>query len=361
MTKAIDKLVDAYRKHAIDLLRFDAGVRRKALALLRKLETELVSQLQASGLEGGLTPFGRTRATVLLAQVQQTITNSYAQLNSVIEGQLQPLAVLENQFILRTFNKAMSTTLLTDALTPGQLSTLSGDTLVRGAPSREWWGRQSADLTQRFSDQLRQGLAAGETNQDLIRRVRGRRENGFKDGVMQTPYRNAEALVRSSVQAVANETRAQFYKENADVVQGYIYHATLDGRTTQQCAALDGYMWDLEGNPAPDQGHSVSLQQPPLHWNCRSTLLPWLKSFDELGFTGVDEKLPPTTRSSMDGPQTPGDDTYEDWLRTKSDTFQDDLLGPGKAGLWRQGKIDLLEMVDQSGRPLTLEQIEARI
>jgi SPP1 gp7 family putative phage head morphogenesis protein len=359
--KTIDTLVDAYRKHAIDLLRFDAGLRRKALTVLRRLEADLIRQLQASDMTGELTAFQRTRFTALLSQVHQTIVNSYDEVSRTVTGQLDPLVTLENQFVQKSFVSAMHTNLLTDALTGEQLATIARDTLVRGAPSAEWWERQSADLAQRFADQIRQGMAAGETNQDLIRRIRGRRENGFKDGIMQTSYRQTEALVRSSVQAVANETRSRFYRDNADVIQGYIYHATLDNRTTQQCAALDGYVWDLEGNPQPGQGQEVSLQQPPLHWNCRSTLLPWLKSFKDLGIEGVDEKLPPTTRSSMDGPQTPGDDTFEDWLRGKPAAFQDDLLGPGKAELFRKGKIDLIEMIDQSGRPLTLQQIEARI
>lgn len=360
MPKAIDTLADRYRQHAINLLRFDAGLRRKVLAILAVLEKQLVGQLQADGLgESPLTAFGRQRIENLLAQVQQTIDASYNEVNTTVSGQLAPLSEVENRFLAKAFGQAMSTSLLTDALTGEQLATIARDTLIRGAPSIEWWSRQATDLGNRFADQMRQGLAAGETNADLIRRVRGSRANGFRDGMMQLTRRDADALVRSSVQAVANETRTRFYKENADVVQGYIYHATLDSRTTQQCAALDGYMWDMDGNPAPGQDSEVSFQQPPLHWNCRSTLLPWLKSFDELGMGDVN--LPPATRSSMDGDQVPADQTFEEWLKTKSAGFQDDLLGPGKAELFRKDKISLLDMIDQTGRPLTLEEIEARI
>jgi SPP1 gp7 family putative phage head morphogenesis protein len=360
VAKAIDKLADEYRRHAISLLRFDAGLRRKALAVLRKLEQDLMAQLSVSGLgsSGGLTAFERQRLSSLLGQVQGTIDTSYDEMARVMGSQLLPLAEIENKFLTKTFATSLSTTMLTDALTVGQLSTIMDDTLIRGAPSADWWARQKVSVRNAFTDQMRQGLVAGETNQDLIRRVRGRRENGFKDGIMSTTRREAEALVRSSVQAVANETRTKFYKENDDVVQGYIYHATLDNRTTQQCAALDGYMWDLEGEPLPGQGQEVSFQQPPIHWNCRSTLLPLLVSFADLG---IKVDLPDATRSSMDGPQTPADDTFEDWLRTKSDTFQDDLLGPGKAGLFRQGKIDLIDMIDQTGRPLSLAELETRI
>ncbi len=361
MPKAIDALADAYRRHAIDLLRFDAGLRRKALAALKVLESALVRQLQDSGLggAGALTTFERQRLSSLLGQVRATVDSTFDEMSRTMSSQLLPLAEIENKFLTKAFATSLSTTLLTDALTTGQLGTIMGDTLIRGAPSADWWARQKLSLQQSFTDQMRMGLLAGETNQDLIRRVRGRQENGFKDGIMKATTRDAEALVRSSVQAVANETRAQFYKENSDVVQGYIYHATLDNRTTQQCAALDGYMWDMDGNPAPEMDHEVDFQQPPLHWNCRSTLLPWLKSFEDLGVQGVE--LPPGTRSSMDGPQVPKDDTYEDWLREKPASFQDDLLGPGKAELFRKGKLDLIEMVDQSGRPLTLAEMEARI
>jgi hypothetical protein len=50
--------------------------------------------------------------------------------------------------------------------------------------------------------------------------------------------------------------------------------------------------------------------------------------------------------------------TYEDWLKTKSERFQKEVLGPGKWALWQKGQIGLKDLIDQRGRPLTLEKLK---
>lgn len=61
----------------------------------------------------------------------------------------------------------------------------------------------------------------------------------------------------------------------------------------------------------------------------------------------------------MDG-QVPESLKYEDWLETKDKDFQDDVLGVGKAKLWRDGKITFTQMVDQRGNELTLKEIRSK-
>lgn len=353
----IDQIADAYRAHAFSLLRVDAGMRKDVLSQLKKLERELVATVQRAELSGSLTVAARQRYNAMIAEAKRTIELSYATINNKMQPQLMRLAELENQFISKTMANALSTPTLTSALSPNLLQTIATDSLIRGAPSSEWWGRQSATTLQRFGDVIRQGMAAGETNAELVRRVAGSRTLGIP-GIMDVSRREAYSLVQSSVQTVANTARAEFYRENSDIIQGYVYHATLDNRTTQQCAALDGYMWDLEGNAMPGQGRVVSFQQPPLHWNCRSTLLPLMADPSSIA-PGLKAELPEKTRASMDGPLT--DQSFDEWLANKPASFQDDLLGPGKAKLFREGKATLLDMVDQSGRPLTLVQLEAKI
>ncbi|NCC62953.1 MAG: hypothetical protein EOM12_19030, partial [Verrucomicrobiae bacterium] len=42
-----------------------------------------------------------------------------------------------------------------------------------------------------------------------------------------------------------------------------------NGFIVKNCAAYDGLVWDLNGNPI---GHGMTLDPPPRHWNCRSVL-----------------------------------------------------------------------------------------
>jgi hypothetical protein len=61
----------------------------------------------------------------------------------------------------------------------------------------------------------------------------------------------------------------------------------------------------------------------------------------------------------MDG-QVPKDVTYQEWLRRQPPEFQDDVLGPTRAQLFRDGDVSLDRFVDESGEQLTLDQLRIR-
>jgi len=241
--------------------------------------------------------------------------------------------------------------------TAEQLAAIASDVLIEGAPSSEWWSRQSEKLLNNFKDQIRQGWTRGETLDQLMKRLTGGLD---EDG---NPYfdlrkgtrRGAEATIRTSVQAVANDARMRVYRDNADIIDGLQWVSTLDLRTTVECAAMDGLVWDLNGNPI---GHGMTLDPPPRHWNCRSVLTCITKSFREMGIP-IDE-FPESTRASIDG-QVPESQTFEKWIKGKPDSYADEVFGKGRAELWRQGKISVRDMVDQRGNPLTLEQLRKQV
>jgi hypothetical protein len=55
----------------------------------------------------------------------------------------------------------------------------------------------------------------------------------------------------------------------------------------------------------------------------------------------------------------PARTTYAEWLRTQSKEFQNDVLGPARADLFRGG-MPLTKFVDRAGGGLTLKQIRDR-
>ena len=74
---------------------------------------------------------------------------------------------------------------------------------------------------------------------------------------------------------------------------------------------------------------------------------------------GLPERdIPPGTRASMDG-QVAEAETYQTWLKKKSPAFQDDVLGPTRGKLFREG-MTLDRFVDQSGKEYTLKQLRSK-
>jgi SPP1 gp7 family putative phage head morphogenesis protein len=331
-------LADLLITHGINLLRLSAGYQRDVLVLLRALEVDLIRKLVGGPV---LTEIGRQRLLDILAETRSAIAQSYVLARRAVD--LDAIATTEVAHTQRAFEVGVQ---LTVGL-PSQatMKVLVSGLLIHGAPSAEWWSRQGQDTAFRFSGAVRLGVAQGETNAQIVQRIRGTRT---QPGVMEVSRRNAEALVRSSVQTAANAARLQTFRENENVIDGLMQLSTLDGRTSDVCVAYSGAEWDLAGKPI--NGTTLPFNGgPPRHWNCRSVLTPIVN-------LGIDFK---PTRASAGGPVR-GDMTFADWLAGKSKTFQDDLLGPGKAELFRDGKITLQQLLDQRGRPLTLEQLREK-
>ena len=235
-----------------------------------------------------------------------------------------------------------------DTLDAAQTRAAVSDTLVEGTKPSRWWRRQGQTFRVEVMARVRNGLRRGMSNADIAR--------DLQQNVYRKHRHQANALAATSVNAVSNRARQDTLLANQDVVKGVQQVSTLDGRTSDTCIAYSGMAWELP-DYTPIDGARPFNGGPPRHFNCRSTLVPVLRSFEELGLPDV--KLPATTRASLDG-QVPGDITFGDWLKTKPRAFQDEVLGPSKAQLWREGRIELRELVDQRGNPLTVAELQKK-
>lgn len=360
------RLADRFTVRGVQLLRFDAHLRRRALTVLKKLEAELAGQVaQLDPYGPSRTAYQQARLEALLQWSRATIASRYRTIRTDQTKQLAGLAEDEAERATAMINRTVGADIMAAGVTETQLAQVVSSTLIEGSPSEEWWSRQSRTLQRRFTDQMRLGALRGETVDELVRRVRGTRANGYTDGIMETSRRQAQALVRTAVQGVSNGARMATFRANEDVVRGVQALVTLDGRTTDICIARSGAAWDLDGNPLPESTRQEPFPgYPPWHWGCRTTLVAVLRSLKELlGSVGKRSaaalrKLPAATQASMDG-QVAASLTYEQWLATKPESFQREVLGRGKWELWQAGGLTLSELIDQSGRPLSLEKLKA--
>lgn len=356
MTSANEKIRDANIRHYVNLTRYDASVRQKVLSRLRGLEKELVGLIAKSGYDNdGLEKLQTKRYKQFLAEVKTSISSTYTDIRNLNAVEMRNLAEVEGQFAVNSINRVLGVKDAVPMLSKSQLNAVVSGTLIQGTPLTELWSRQERFITERFSDTVRQGLLLGRTNDEIIRSVRGTKAMAFKDGIFETTRQRASTLVRTEIQGVANNARTAAYKENDDIVEGVVFSVTFDNRTSDICMARSGLEWTLDGEPI---GHDVAFEAPPLHPNCRSALIPIVKSFKDLGIKK--EEIPTGTRATIDG-QIPADMKFDDWLKTKSDKFQNELLGKGKAELFRSGKIGTRDLINNDGNPMTLERLKRTI
>jgi SPP1 gp7 family putative phage head morphogenesis protein len=251
---------------------------------------------------------------------------------------------------------ALPITLDVAELAQDQVDALTASNIL-GASQSQYWAREAQAVQKKFEDTVRHGVTRGESAQQMAARIVGGTVAGEKvTGFLDTSRRRATTLVRTSVMTVANQARLESFKKNSDVVKGMQQISTLDDRTSDICVAYSGATWDLDEKPIGDN-HLSFDGGCPRHFNCRSTIVPLLMSWEELGL-GDEQlaELEPDVRASMDG-EVPGDITMDAWLTSKGDTFQDELLGTARAQMWRDGEITLQDLVTPLGTPRTVEQL----
>jgi hypothetical protein len=291
--------------------------------------------------------FNKARVNDLLKQAVAVVDKYYADVQAVAEMHLSSAAKVQASAVQQSMANlivSIDASLPTEAF----LSSLLGNALIQGAKSAAWWKRQAADTAFKFAAVVRQGLARGETNAQILSRVVGTQ---IEPGIMAVSKANARSLIHASIQKVANDARMETFQKNADVIKGVRQLSTLDSHTTEICIAYSGAEWDLEGNPTgrttlPFNGG------PPRHWGCRSVLVPITRTFAELGISGV----PNLGRPAIGHARM----TMRQWMDTRSAAQLDEQLGKGRAALFRSGKITLQQLLDLRGNPLSLTQLERR-
>lgn len=368
-----DELLDDLVPHVVDTLAYSESVREAALLELANLGEHLEQQISENVPSEDTMPTVRMqRAEALQTSVQKTVGSAYSNIAKGTQQMLIPFAKQEAEFVKGMTERVFGFDLLSAGLSSKRLEAVAKSVLVEGSPLEDWWNKQSADTSQRVMGRIRTGILAGETNQQMVRAVRGgfigtrevRDADGkkkklrvYQGGLMDTSTREATTIVRTAVQQVSNDALMATYAENQDVLRGVQAIVTLDGRTSKICISRSGGAWDFEGNPLPESTVKIPFPgQPPWHPNCRSALLPIVREFSELlGIPDLPD-YPKGTRASMDG-QVAGDLTYEEWLKTKPESFQRKVLGRGRYELWKDGQLSLTQLVDPTGRALTLKEL----
>lgn len=196
----------------------------------------------------------------------------------------------------------------------------------------------------RVRDVLRREVSAGGTDaavQDAIMKgVMGTKAANYKDGMLDYSRRSLDQKTRTLHNGVAQETRSEFYEQNDEIFDGVLWVSVLDNVTSAICQSLDGTVFPV------DEG-----ERPPAHPNCRSEVVPIVKDWEAMGLSD----LGPGTRESMTG-EVPETQTYNEWLGNQPREIQDEILGPNRGQLFRDG-LSVDSFVDDTGRKYTLDEL----
>jgi hypothetical protein len=336
-----EQLADKTTERALVVARAGAGSAKKIVKMMQEMERDIVSRLPE--INGEMT---RARLQKQLKIIRKVIADYYGEIATVSESDLAEIAKIEGRWQVYTVNTLAAFEIASVLPAASVFEELAKESLIVGNVASDWWAQQSVKLQNDFQRVVQLGLSQAETNQQITKR--------FKD-VSGLAQRNAYALVKTATQSAAINARDTSMQANSDLIAAKVSLATLDSKTSLQCAVRDRAKYDMNNNPIdgtdPVKQSYIAIAR---HFNCRSMYTYAIKSFKELGLNIEDFKS--STRASMDG-QIPADTTFEQFLSGKSEEWQTKYLGQGRAQLWRDGKITLSDMVSGTGRELTLDQL----
>jgi SPP1 gp7 family putative phage head morphogenesis protein len=385
----------ALYRNAIDLNRYSNSVARRVINAYNDIIIDATNQLRV--IDDLAAPDKAARLRGILAQLKDSLATWAGDATELTATELQGLAELQSEFVTDQLRKVLpagsrdavrtveispqfAQSVVTTDPTQLNVVALSDDLFaaVQGAPAtfsltaakgatitlpngevlEKAFRGVAVDQAERFSQVVRNGLLTGETTPSIAKRLIGNLQFGEEAktvrqlvaaGGQATAVADNQvmALVRTSINQVANSASQQVYEANQDITKKYRYVATLDSRTSSICAALDGREFEYGKGP-----------MPPQHFNCRSTTVPIIDP----------DILPPSTiakRASADGP-VPVNMNYGQWLAEQSNKVKAEVLGPSKVPYFnrlvkKSGARDAMaKLVRDDGSELTLIELRKR-
>ncbi len=318
MALSFAELTDRLIIHRINIERYGAGILKKVARLLTAGRKDLATELLA----GNLSESSRARLQSVLEQVTAMRAETYASMSGVLVNDLIDLSSYEPEFAAAMYASVVpdyewavpSSSLLKGIVTTDPLG---------GKHIADWVAGLSTAEAQRIAQQIKLGMVEGEENRDIVERIIG---GPGQAGVVDWSVNRATTLVRTAVADVTSRSHKAYLEENSDVLPQFLWISTLDERTCEECADLSGQVFDVNEE-----------EVPPHHLNCRCHIV------------GVPEGAPTEGYADYD---------YDTFLENIGDERAEEILGPGRFELWKDG-MSIHSFVDDEGRSLTLEELRA--
>ena len=163
-------IAEMFLVHSLNLLRFSSGTQEKILLLMAAMSKELTAKLN----EGEISTYGKQRLGALLRESNAVISSHYTGMQAEMTRNLTGMVRIEADYTAKVLTQALKIELGAKLPPANYLEKLVGDTLIKGAPSADWWKRQALDTQFRFASQVRLGAAQGETTSQIVSRVLGK-------------------------------------------------------------------------------------------------------------------------------------------------------------------------------------------
>jgi len=366
-TPAQKALLDALSQHQAylyrassqsvnELLKQFGSISNAQLLRLSELLEEL-TDTERKALQG-LNFSGKGRASKRIEEIKASLNEWFdslsVELSADFEKSAITLAVYEAAYAVKLFGEAAVAISGAEAYETIRKTPYAGGQLVD-----HLFKDIAASLRKKVEYVIRDGISQGQTNQQIVQRIKGKREKvdggySYTGGMLEAERHVIERQVRTARSHVSTSIYIDTYK-----AAGYEYVkvvATLDGRTCKYCASIDGDIYSIDDPARP---------RFPVHPNNRTTYVGCDKDGNIAGQRPfvMDERkvkdIPKEERKHLIG-QLDANTSFKEFFEQSDEFFQRTWLGKAKYELYKSGKFPIEKFADPlNKRGYTLAELKA--
>ncbi|MDL4860793.1 minor capsid protein [Halomonas elongata] len=364
---AQQKAFDAILRHALAVERNNNGLVADMGAVVddagKRLATDLGERLD-NLTDGELAALSRYRAGARTDRLPTRVQGVIKLIDSWVESLgTSVMATWQSEAVAFAQSEIDFTNdLMANILVESSVAAVSAESVYKQAMETPALGTfiedalrdTSSQTRERVYARVREGIAAGQANSEIIRSLRGTPGARYKDGVLQTTRNNLSSIVRTGRNHLASTAQDETYR--ALGVEEVVFVATIDGRTTFQCSSLDQTTYEI----------GSSYPKPPLHWNCRSAIAPYFGGNIAGNRPYVKAFKPIRQIRKKDRPdgmvgQVRASTSMSDFLKRKDNAaFAKQYFGNTRYRLFQEGKLSLKQMVRSDGSRYSIEELRRR-
>jgi hypothetical protein len=320
-TRQSKQLASALLAYSVFLERFSETLIIRAQNQIAGLEKEVLTLITRT-FPGGFVRYDRRKFQRLLKDIRDLVRGIYREIQDDLGENFTELAEESDKAFLLILLATAKVELKPGSAKPETVSNRAG---IEGNSWRTWLERQAGDVNFRIAGSLRRAAGSRVGLGDTLEAIKAA-------GTFRGAQDNGRRMIWTATGSVNHEAQTETMNRNQELISALQQISVLDGRTTITCINYAYKRWRYPG--LQPIGHELPYNNgTPRHFNCRSIIIPVLVGFDDVPEMNVDE-----------------------WLESLPDDMQARLLGRGRMQLWRRG-LTLQEMIDQTGRPMTLEEI----
>ncbi len=363
MDKSAQKaLVDALSQHSAYLYRASSQAVNDLTAQLNKLSERQLGRL--AEILNELSDTERTALKSLNFSSKARSSKNIEEIKTILNEWFKAIdSDLFEQFDKSALQLAVYEATYSATLVASAAAVVNAEKIYKAVKKTPFAGGQlvdylfadiAASLRKKVEYVIRDGISSGQTNQQIVQRIKGRKANDYKDGLLESSRSSIERQVRTARSHISNAAYIDTYK-----ALGYEYVkvvATLDGRTCKYCASIDGDVYQVDDPARP---------RFPVHPNNRTTYVPCDKDGEIAGQRPfvMDERkvkdIPKDERKHLIG-QLDANTSFKEFFEQSDEFFQRTWLGKSKYELYKKGEYSIDKFADPlNKRGYTLAELKA--